>query len=335
MFGLLSVDKKSLSEANYVDYASHYHSLCNALPKEYGMISRVFLNYNTTFLAMLTSAQMETPTPIEQQKCPVRPFRGVSGVQIQFLPIKFASAVTVYMVKSKLEDDLYDAGEIKHRLAYRFFEKPFKKAQKVLHDYGFSTNLVDERIRVQRQLEKSDSLRLHQICEPTASGLAYLFEYTAKLTNNPENSKALSKLGYNLGKIIYLIDSLVDYQSDLKCEHFNAICVSFSDFPVQVDEAIPDGVRIEVQKAITDSLVSAQAAYQELRLTKYQEMIGNILLDALPSKINRVLDATEKNTQNMIPVKQSFLSMFLQPRFFFADYRGYEECIPDCGCPWE
>ena len=53
MFGYVRVDKGELKVREYEAYCGLYCSLCRALSKRYGVLSRLLLSYDSTFLAMV------------------------------------------------------------------------------------------------------------------------------------------------------------------------------------------------------------------------------------------------------------------------------------------
>ena len=55
MFGYVMANRPELKIREYDRYRAYYCGLCRALKKEYGLLGRLTLNYDMTFLVMLLS----------------------------------------------------------------------------------------------------------------------------------------------------------------------------------------------------------------------------------------------------------------------------------------
>ena len=53
MFGYVMANRPELKIREYDRYRAYYCGLCRALKKEYGLLGRLTLNYDMTFLVML------------------------------------------------------------------------------------------------------------------------------------------------------------------------------------------------------------------------------------------------------------------------------------------
>ena len=54
MFGYVMANRPELKIREYDRYRAYYCGLCRALKKEYGLLGRLTLNYDMTFLVMLS-----------------------------------------------------------------------------------------------------------------------------------------------------------------------------------------------------------------------------------------------------------------------------------------
>jgi ribosomal protein L15E len=77
---------------------------------------------------------------------------------------------------------------------------------------------------LQRNIEDRKTPSLHKTSEPTALMLGYLFGFLSSLTvKDTARKKTYQEIGFQLGKWIYIVDSIVDVEQDSMAQHFNPI----------------------------------------------------------------------------------------------------------------
>ena len=74
-------------------------------------------------------------------------------------------------------------------------------------------------MRAQTELEKAGCAVIDQACEPTAAMMRDISDYLLGEYSTPHTQK----LFYNLGKWVYLIDALDDYDKDVKKGRYNVL----------------------------------------------------------------------------------------------------------------
>ena len=76
MFGYVTVNRDSLSPEDFARFRAYYCGLCRQLA-EYGIKGRLLLNYDCTFLYLLSSALSQQAPRYEQMRCPVHPMHKI------------------------------------------------------------------------------------------------------------------------------------------------------------------------------------------------------------------------------------------------------------------
>ena len=66
LFGYVLVNKPELKIREFDTYRSYYCGLCHALKERHGLVGRMTLNYDMTFLVMILSDLYDLP---EETKC--------------------------------------------------------------------------------------------------------------------------------------------------------------------------------------------------------------------------------------------------------------------------
>ena len=110
MFGYVRVDKGELKVKEFEAYRGMYCSLCRALSKRYGVLSRLILSYDATFLAIVRFSQSQLLPSFRPGHCPFNPAKRCNYCTNGEEAFDFVCAVAVLMFYYKVRDDLSDEG---------------------------------------------------------------------------------------------------------------------------------------------------------------------------------------------------------------------------------
>ena len=300
MFGYLRTNR-DLTLREYDTYRAYYCGLCHTLAREYGTLARALNSFEGTFLAMLVDAQKEAAPEMMTSTCIASPFAFRKAVT-DAPGLDFAAAATVRAVNAKLEDDIAD-GDAGRRAQFLIWmgRKRVRSAENRLNELGFPLDAVKEQWETQQALEASDELDLEQAIEPSARAYATTVAHTAELAGQPQNRELLYRLGYELGKVTYLLDGYLDYPMDVRLHRFNVIqgCFGVGAVEAKVQD-LPSEVATEVRRIVWNSLQTIERLVEEIEWTQHAAIIRNTLLTSLPETARRVLiqrDAEASDTE--------------------------------------
>ena len=137
------------------------------------------------------------------------------------LALQFAATTNLILTKFKLADHIFDEKKRRYKFANNAFSNDFQKAESLLKDWDFPIEKVWETLRTQEKIE-SESKNLDGFALPTAETTAEFFAHGAKLIGKENLQNTASKIGFNFGKLIYLLDAFEDYEKDFRGQKFNA-----------------------------------------------------------------------------------------------------------------
>ena len=263
MFGYVKPDKSELRIKEYETYKAVYCALCKELGKRYGVFSRLTLNYDYTFLALLCLAVSDAPEEIKSGRCVYNPLKKCNYLCGASQKLEYACAVSVIMLYYKLYDGANDskgAKKLIYKTALRLYKKQHIKAAKVVPEVEL---IVSDGIKSQIETEKQSDVSLDKAADQSAMMLGKIFECISV-----ENARALYRLGYCLGKWVYIIDAVCDIEKDIKDGSFNPLkdkCRTVKDAK-------------EKQKENLNFCISeAAAAFELLKIHKFKNILGNII----------------------------------------------------------
>lgn len=273
MFGFVKIGKPELRIKEYEMYKAIYCSLCKYLGKEYGIVARMMLNYDYTFLAMLIMAQADGFEGISRRRCVCNPIKKCNYCNNCNSEMTMPAAALVILAWHKNLDNISDEKGIKRLLSAvlkPLLRHSFNKAKKNYPDIAdISKKYIDE----QTALEKTDCSDIDAACEPSGRLLAQLFGFCAVECNK----RAAYELGKNMGKWIYLCDAVSDYSDDLKKGRYN---------PFRNSDNIKERAKVNMRFY----LKNAQSAFELLEIKKFKNILGNILYVGMEDVTDKELE---------------------------------------------
>lgn len=283
MFGYVTVHKDELLVKEFNQYKAVYCGLCKRLGKEYGILSRFILSYDCTFYALLLLSLNGECPGYEKKMCRCNPLKKCTYIKNGEEALSKASALSVISVYFKLVDNISDSKGIK-KLVFKML-KPFAKrwSNKAKKKYSYIFDAVKTMSDGQFEVENNPDFHLDMCADPTAKMLSTVLSYEGR----DENEKlVLSNLGYHLGRWIYLMDAVDDFEDDKKKGNFNP-------FSAYKDK---ENLNEYFNQVLNFDLAQAYNSWELLSTELYWGIIENILLKGLAWKQKSVVFKEEKNS---------------------------------------
>lgn len=278
MFGYVEPLKDELKIKEYNIFRSYYCGLCKTLKKEYGFFSRLALNYDSVFLALLLSSVSEGVYACQNERCIANPF-SKKTVQKTNRSLSYSAGVMVILALLKLEDDIHDEKSLKALLAYIALFNAKRKVLKKHKALYFEGKKYMKRLSV---LEKEKCDAPDKLSHEFASLLQFLFAPEFLEDNNTK--RILGHIGYMLGRFIYILDAFDDLEKDRQKNRFN---------PYLLSDTPPD--KEAIRDSLTLALSSISNGYELLNLKINKPILDNIIYLGLKTKLDNVLDKKGEN----------------------------------------
>ena len=111
MFGYVNVYKDELKIKDYNIYKAYYCGLCKALGRRHNQTSRLVLNYDFAFLALLCDSMKEDKPCFSREGCIKR--IGKRLTVKKSYKLDFVADMNLYFTYLKLKDDISDNKSVK------------------------------------------------------------------------------------------------------------------------------------------------------------------------------------------------------------------------------
>ena len=280
MFGYIKTHRPELKIKEDEAYKGVYCSLCRTLGKRYGLLSRLFLSYDSTFLALAIMALSDEKVCFEQKRCPFNPSKKCNFCQGESNELEYAADISVLLLYHKIKDNISDSTLFKailYRILLVLITASYKKAARNCPDGAIITQ---EYMKRQEETEKKQTSSIDEAAEPTALLLAEIY---SRDEADEEQKRVRRQVGYHLGRWVYMIDAFDDLEKDRKSGNYNPFLLSGQD---------------DYEKIRGDLLMTAgelAKAYELLKIKKFNTIIENIIYDGLYYQTVSVYERRLKN----------------------------------------
>ena len=278
MFGYVRINKMDLTFREYEHYKAYYCGLCKYLKRNHTELSRMTINYDITFLIVLLSSIYQPSAQVFHEKCIVDPVKKKKHIINEIT--EYAASMNILLAYYKLEDDVNDEGDIKSRLVRRAYRKSFKTAY---DKYPQKADFIKACLGELRSLEEDQSTSIDQTSNCFARLLEEIFDY-----KDDEYRDRLRKIGFNIGKYIYIMDAYEDLDQDLEKGRYNP----FSSYK---DDR--EGLKVRVDKLIGMTLARLEEAILDLDINVNKSIIDNIIYSGVYLRYKGLINGADKKKQ--------------------------------------
>ena len=272
MFGYIKPLKDEMRIKEYELYRAFYCSMCKKLGGSYGLFARFTLNYEFVFLSILYASLNDKDCPTKLGRCPFNPAKKCNYCE-NTEEFDFSASAGVMLLYYKLLDNLRDEKGFKKLgflLLKPMFQNNYKKAKEKYPELDEIFFCYDNE---QQQLEKDTVMNIDAAAEPTAKMLSKLFK---ECSPDETQKRILERLGYCMGRYIYILDAAADLEKDKKTSSYN---------PLKNTENPKD----LAERQLYFSINEASNAFELLKIYKFKNILGNIITLGLQDTFKKEL----------------------------------------------
>ena len=266
MFGYVTAYKPELKMKDFYKYKAYYCGLCRTLKERYGRLGQMTLTYDMTFLIILLNSLYEYEMKKEQKRCIVHPVQKHDMLQNRIT--EYAADMNIALSYHHMLDDWNDESSIVGLAGARILKRRYKKIQDI---YPNQCEAIVEALKKLQEYEKSNETNLDLVAGCFGSLMEELFLY-----KKDQWEPYLRRLGFFLGKFIYLIDAYEDLEDDIKKDNYNPY------------KSICQGETFEsdCKEILTMMMAECTSEFEKLPCILDVDILRNILYEGVFSKFN-------------------------------------------------
>ena len=257
MFGYVVMNKPEIRFKDFDLYRSFYCGLCRELREKYGISGQITLTYDMTFVVVLLSALYEPPTQKGTTRCVIHPV--CKQPVRKNAATEYGADMNVLLTYYKCMDDWEDEkkfaalgyGKILQRknnqLSYRYPEKA-EKIRKLLEELS--------------QMEKAGETDIDKMAGCFGRIMEEIFAWKTDVWEG-----SLRRMGFYLGKFIYILDAYDDVEKDVKNGNYNPFAEKY----------IMKGFDEQVRQLLIMMMAQTCREFEKLPIIRYTDILRNIL----------------------------------------------------------
>ena len=239
------------------------------LKKSYGLAGQMSLSYDMTFLVMLLTSLYEPLNNQAMKRCIAHPLKKQCCISNEYT--QYVADMTVLLSYYKCQDDWEDEKKLLKKM---YGDMLFSKSKKQRELYIKKEQIVVENLRKLSLLEREKEQDLDLVAGCFGNILAELF-----VVKEDEWSDNLRKIGYYLGKYIYIMDAYDDLEKDLKKGNYNPFAEKMCN---------TDSFDYLVKEILTMMAAECAGEFEKLPLIDNVEILRNILYSGIWTKYDFV-----------------------------------------------
>lgn len=280
MFGYVRVYKDELKVKEYDTYKSYYCGVCKLIGKRYNQIARLALNYDFTFLALICDSLCDGTSEIAMEGCIKK--LGKKKIIKKAPGMDFAADMNILFAYYKLSDDIRDKKSVKAFIERLPFVLPVRQLKKT---YPQIAKTVSDRLIRLNFLEADKCDILDKVANEFAEILKKMFEYY---------EPSLGSFGYNLGRLIYIMDACDDMAEDYQKGLYNPIVSGYGFQGEYTDE-----LRERITVLLYNSLSLLAEEYEKLKIKKNKPVLDNIIYLGIRAKCDQITKGKWNNERSL------------------------------------
>ena len=268
MFGYIAINKAEMKFRDFDIYHAYYCGLCKDLKERYGRSGQITLSYDMTFLIILLSGLYEPPAEDSTRNCVAHPFQKHAARTNEIT--QYAADMNIVLSYYKCLDDWNDDRKYV-KLGYaRLLEGKNNRLLKLYPDKAKRiVELLDELSALEKQGE-TDIDRMSGI-------FGHIMEEILAYRQD-EWEKSLRRIGFYLGKFIYLLDAYDDVEEDVKNKDYNPFAEKYT----------MEGFEGEVRQILMMMMAETCREFEKLPIIKYGDILRNILYSGVWCRFEEV-----------------------------------------------
>lgn len=244
MFGYVKPVVKELLVKEHEFYKSTYCGICRSMKKHTGGLSTATITYDSVFLALVRMAYIpDTELSSSMRRCIAHPMKKKCMLNDNSA-IEYTARAFAVLSYYKMQDDLSDESFGKRMLVN--VSRPVFATAKKKADIEELSDIARDRLGKITEIEREKRPGIDEPAELFGELLGEIFCYGLEGSDRAVTYEC----GYHLGKFVYLVDAIDDYDSDRKSGKYNPYIIAYggADLTYENKQNVKSALLMECKK---------------------------------------------------------------------------------------
>ncbi|MFI3207602.1 MAG: DUF5685 family protein [Eubacteriales bacterium] len=289
MFGYVTVHKPEMKIKDFEKYRAYYCGLCKSLKEHYGFVGQMTLTYDMTFAIVLLTSLYETEMELSSHRCVVHPMRKHRMLQGEIT--EYAAAMNVVLAYYHCEDDWNDEKKLSGFASATLLKK---KVKKIEEEYPRQCSVIREKLNELQEYEKQENTHIDMVAGCFGELMSEFFVY-----REDRWEESLRKIGFYLGKYIYIMDAFDDIEKDMKKKSYNPLKELYME-----QQGHLEVFESKCWEMLQMMIAECSVEFEKLPCLEDIDILRNIIYDGVWTRFNEKVQARlreeKKNEQKSI-----------------------------------
>ena len=257
MFGYVTVNKPEIKFKDFDMYRSFYCGLCRELRERYGIPGQISLTYDMTFVVLLLSGLYEPPTQKGTSRCAVHPLKPQPVRRNEITT--YCADMNVILSYYKCMDDWLDE---RKPLRYAYARLLNAGGKKRMAGYPEKIRKIQDALLKLSRLEKQGETDVDRVAGCSGQIMEEVFAFRKDVWE-----ASLRRMGFYLGKFIYILDAYDDVEKDAENGNYNPFLEKYK----------MEGFEEEIRRMLMMMLSESCREFEKMPVIRYGDILRNIL----------------------------------------------------------
>ena len=268
MFGYVTIYEPELKVKDLKKYKAYYCGLCRVLKEKYGFMGQMTLTYDMTFAVILLSSLYENASEAERHRCKVHPIKKQMMLRNEITD--YAAAMNVLLAYYHMEDDWQDDRKVTSLMTKSMLHG---KVRRIIEEYPRQSRAIRSALEELSSCEKEECTDIDRTAGCFGRLMEELFVYREDIWE-----RNLRKMGFFLGKFIYIMDAYEDLPEDLKKGRYNPLRDMYGK----------DDYEGRMKQILCMMIAESTAEFERLPCLLDVDILRNILYDGVWNRYNKI-----------------------------------------------
>lgn len=275
-------------------FQGYYCGLCKTLQHKYGLITRLSLNYDLTFLALLLDSLNTEEATFSREGCIINPLKK-KPVRKMTSSLAYCAALSVMMGMLKLQDDWQDEHSKKAFLGKFFLKTNYQQA---VLDLEEKVGSIFDKMKQMQALEQARAQDIDGVASVFAHMMADLFVPSS--VADEKTKRVLAWLGFNLGRWVYLMDAYDDIEQDLESGSYNVLLLYYRYKEQEKPSAFRHRIKEKMYQHLTYTLSEAAKSFELLDIKSNCGLLENIIYMGTRQRMAQIFNRGDEGNEKSI-----------------------------------
>jgi hypothetical protein len=253
---------------DFYKYKAYYCGLCRTLRDRYGLPGQMTLSYDMTFLILLLTSLYESDTVREQKKCIIHPVKKHDLLHNEITD--YVADMNIILTYNHFLDDWKDEKSIAALTGTKIFQRAYKK---ISRRYPRQCREINDSLTRLAEYEKKGETNIDNVSRCFGELMAALFA-----CREDRWEETLRKMGFYLGKYIYILDAYDDIGKDIKNGCYNPLISIYQSETFEAD----------CRNMLTMMMADCTKEFEKLPCIADADILRNILYEGVWTKFELI-----------------------------------------------